>query len=118
MTEVTKGEWKTLDGALEAFIAEHPDGWDHAAWERLLGELRARGLAQAEPQAIGRKLELARVRHTLETLSVKGLGPKRREVIESRYPRVWELKQAPATELAQLPSFNAKVAEELVRALH
>ncbi|MDH3224898.1 MAG: helix-hairpin-helix domain-containing protein [Gemmatimonadota bacterium] len=80
-------------------------------------ELEAAGISTADPQSIGRELEHERLSQMLERLPVKGIGPKRRQVLLSTYGRVWELRGAPAGEIARLPSFNPKLAEELVEAL-
>jgi len=106
-----------LVAELRAFVTDHPDGWDHGAWEGLLHELGSKGISTTDREAIGRRLEKERLALTLETLDVKGLGPRRREAIVTSYERVWELKQAAADELAQLPAFTSKIAEDLAAAL-
>lgn len=104
--------------ALRAFLDRHPGGWYHTDWERLVDDLRTRGLLpDGGEQAVGRELERARVRQTLQGLGVRGLGPKRRETVAEAYGHLWELRNASADELAALPGLNKRVATDLVAAL-
>lgn len=104
--------------ALRAFLDRHPGGWYHADWERLVDDLRTRGLLpDGGEEAVGRELEKARVRHTLRDLGVQGLGPKRRETVAEAYGHLWELRNATADELAALPGLNKRVAADLLAAL-
>lgn len=103
---------------IRAFLDVHPNGWSHADWERLVGELRGAGLlAHGDEEALGRDLERERLLATLDRLSVAGLGPKRRAAIIEQYPRLWDLRQASADDLAALPSIPRALASELVEAL-
>lgn len=103
---------------IRAFLDVHPDGWSHADWERLVGELRGAGLlTDGDEEALGHDLERERLRATLDRLSIAGLGPKRRAAIIEQYPRLWELRQASADELASLPTISKALASELVDAL-
>jgi len=111
------GNERNRKGLLKSFVTEHPEGWDHGSWEGLLEELEAAGISTEDPQSIGRELEYERLSQMLEGLRVKGIGPKRRQVLVTTYGRVWELRGAPAGEIARLPSFNPKLAEQLVEAL-
>jgi NAD-dependent DNA ligase len=107
----------SLDGVLRAFVKDHPEGWNHAAWKSLLAHLAATGISTDDAASIGTRLEELRLEITLESLGVKGLGPKRREAVVSTYGNLWHLRQAQVDELARLPAFNAKVAADLAKAL-
>jgi excinuclease UvrABC nuclease subunit len=99
------------------FVARHPDGWSHGEWLGLLAELRDAGVDDHDHEAIGAALEHERLLLFLERASVKGLGPKRREVVAGRFGRLWELKHASVEEIAALPSFHRGLAEALHEAL-
>lgn len=107
----------TLDDTLEKFVGNHPKGWGHGEWERLLAELKDRGVDTTDEVAIGASLERARLLARLERLPVKGLGPRRREKIAERYGRLWDLRQASAEEIAASSGTPRRVAEELVAAI-
>jgi len=103
---------------VHTFVAAHPDGWNHADWEGLVGELRAAGLLdQGEEAALGRELERERVLATLTELAVPGLGPKRREAIAAHCGRLWDLKHVSVDDLAALPSIPRGLAEAVRTAL-
>lgn len=102
---------------LRAFVQEHPEGWNHHQWLGLLSELTDEGVDTGDPAAIGAALEYERVLAYLESVDVRGLGPKRREAVADRYPRLWDLRQATAEELAELPAFHRGLAEALHEAL-
>jgi hypothetical protein len=107
-----------LDEALRAFVTEHPRGWNHREWEGLLDRLSARGVRVSDTDAIGIALEQTRLSATLESLRVRGLGPKRREAVVGRFRRMWDLQHATVDEVAAVPSVTRKVAEDLLDALH
>ena len=108
---------ESLRQMLRKFVTDHPHGWDHHAWERLLGDLRGAGLKAGEPTELGLELERMRVLLLLEGLPVKGLGPKRREAVATLFPHVWDLQKATTDELLQLPSFTRKIAEDVLAAI-
>lgn len=104
--------------ALRAFLDRHPGGWYHSDWERLVEDLRTRGLLPQEgEERVGTELEQTRVRQILQGLGVRGLGPKRRETVAEAYGHLWELRNASADELAALPGLNKRIAADVVAAL-
>lgn len=103
---------------LRTFLQDHPDGWHHGDWERLLDTLRGQQLVEpGEEDAVGMELEREHVVRLLETLSVPGLGPKRRAAVVEAFPRRHDLKTASVEALSRLPSMNRSVAEALVDAM-
>ncbi len=103
---------------LRAFVERHPDGWNHEDWLGLLAELRQAGTATADEEAIGTELERVRLESVLETRSVKGLGPKRKEALVARFPTLWDLRQASVDDLAGVPAIPRSLAQQIVRAIH
>ena len=99
---------------LRDFVTGHGQGWTHHDWLELLAQLTDAGVDTSDPDAIGTALEQERVLAHLEALNVKGLGPKRREEVAARFPRMWDLEHASVEDLARIPSFNTGLA----RALH
>lgn len=107
---------ETRSEALREFVSRHPDGWHHGAWEQLLHELRTRGwVREGEEERVGAELERTRVLATLEGLTVRGLGPKRRGTIADAYPRLWDLRHAGVDDLAELPGVTRSIAEGVAR---
>lgn len=104
-------------GRLRDFVQEHRDGWNHHQWLELLAELTDAGVDTSRPETIGSVLEQERVLALLESVDVKGLGPKRRETVAERYPRLWDLHHASVEDFAQLPAFHKGLAEALYEAL-
>lgn len=104
-------------GRLRDFVQEHREGWNHHQWLELLAELTDSGVDTSNPATIGSALEYERVLALLETVDVKGLGPKRRETVAEHFPRLWDLRHASVEELAQLPAFHKGLAEALHGAL-
>lgn len=102
---------------LRDFVAGHPDGWSHGEWLGLLAELSDDGVDTHDPDGIGLTLEYERVLLVLESLSVKGLGPKRREALADRFGTLWNLSHASVDELETLPSFHKGLAEKVHQAL-
>jgi len=103
---------------LRDFVSGHRQGWTHHDWLGLLAQLTDAGVDTSDPDAIGTALEQERVLAYLEALDVKGLGPKRREAVAARFPRMWDLERASVEELAEIPSFHADLAQALHDALH
>jgi hypothetical protein len=102
---------------LEAFVARHPEGWNHDAWLALLSELEQAGIDVGNPATLGRELERVRLAWELERRAISGLGPKRRAAIVDRFETLWTLRHASTDDLAQVPSVPRTLAEEVVRAL-
>lgn len=100
---------------LRRFVVEHPAGWSHDEWVGLLGTLAARGHDTTDADAIG--LALERERLNLVLAGIPGLGERRRTTLLDRYPRLWNLQQAGAEEIAQLPGLNAGLATRIVEAI-
>ena len=102
---------------LRAFVAEHPEGWNHHEWLGLLAELTDAGVDTSDPGTIGTALEQERLLAFLEGLDVKGLGPKRREALAARFGRLWDLKHASTEDISELPSFHPGLVKALHKAL-
>jgi hypothetical protein len=104
-----------LHKELRRFVRDHPHGWGHDDWLRLLFHLSENGVDTANEDAIGLALEGERLKNTLANLGVKGLGPKRIEAVADRYGTVWNLKDASWEAVAELPGIPETLARELVR---
>ena len=102
---------------LRTFVEAHAGGWNHHDWLGLLAELTDSGVDTSEPSRIGAELEHERILTVLETVDVKGLGPKRREALADRFGRLHDLRHASAEQIAELPSFHKGLAEAVHRAL-
>lgn len=102
---------------LEAFLARHPDGWNHSDWLALLAELEAAGIQVADPARVGRDLERMRLALELERRGITGLGPKRRAAIVDQFGTLHMLRSASVEEVAQVPTVPRRLAEQVLRAI-
>jgi hypothetical protein len=102
---------------LRDFIGRHAAGWGHADWLELLADLGREGLDTTDPDRIGLALERERLRVALDNVSVKGLGPKRRDALIERFGSLSALKEASIDEVANLPAFHRGLAEAVRDAL-
>ncbi len=102
---------------IRAFLDDHPDGWSHQAWSGFLDRLRAEGYDTSDPDAIGHRLEGARLARFLEHLGVHGLGPRRREALVDRFGTLWKLRHAGEEEIGGTPGITAPLAREIRGAL-
>ena len=109
------GEGK-LEKDLREFVQAHPGGWGHNEWIGLVNLLRDRGHDTSDTDAIGMALERERLKLVLER--VPGLGPQRVNTIADRYPRLWNLMQANAEEIATVTNLPKAVAEKVRDAVH
>lgn len=103
---------------LRDFVAEHPMGWDHQDWLRLLEDLSGAGVDTSQPDRIGLTLERERVMAVLEGAGVKGLGAKRREALAARFNRLSDLERATVDDMASIPTVPRSLAEAVHRALN
>lgn len=98
---------------IEQFLDENPNGWNHDAWNGLLGRMAEAGIDTTNPEAIGLQLEQSRIRRILMGAQIKGLGPKRIETVISHYPTLWTLKCASEKDLAMIPNFFPRLAKSV-----
>jgi hypothetical protein len=103
--------------SLRDFVARHPAGWSHREWLGLLEDLGRAGTDTSDPDRIGAQLERERLKAVLEGMSLKGLGPKRRDILADRFGTLWALKQASLDEVAGLPSFHRSLAKAIEEGL-
>jgi len=104
-----------LRAELARFVQEHPDGWSHEDWMDLMERLTLSGYDTSDRDALG--LALERTRLDLVLSKVQGLGEKRRSALLDRYPRLWDVQQASAEELASLPGITRPLAATIVETL-
>ncbi len=71
---------------LRRFAEEHPQGWGHDDWLGLLDSLASQGHDVADRDGVGAALERERLRHTLQRMEMKGLGPKRMDALGEPFP--------------------------------
>ena len=98
---------------LRSFVMEHPHGWSHDEWLGLLYHLTQKGIDTDDEKGIGLVLERERLMHTLGNLSIKGLGPKRREALAARFGSLWNLMEASPEEIAQVPGIHRSLADQI-----
>jgi len=106
-----------LESEVKEFVAEHPDGWSHEDWNRLLDKLSARKIEVADTDQLGVRLEAERLRQVLLRASVRGLGPKRVDAIVEKYGNLWNLRQANPEQLAGIPTMPLRLAQETLARL-
>jgi hypothetical protein len=100
---------------LREFVQNHPGGWGHNEWIGLVNLLRDRGHDTIDTDRIG--LALERERLTLVLERVPGLGARRVQAVADRYPRIWNVMQAGAEELAVAANLPKAVARRIKDAL-
>jgi hypothetical protein len=101
-----------LRAELVRFVREHPEGWSHEDWMDLMERLTMSGYDTTDRDGLG--LALERTRLDLMLSKVQGLGEKRRTAVLDRYPRLWNVQQASAEELAALPGITRPIAAMIV----
>jgi len=102
---------------LQAFVEEHPDGWNHDEWMELLSELQAGGADVSDQADVGRMLEKTRLEWELTRRGVKGLGPKRSEALVDRFETLWSLRHASIDDVAEVPTITRSLAEKVIQAI-
>jgi hypothetical protein len=100
---------------LREFVQNHPGGWGHNEWIGLVNLLRDRGHDTSDTDRIG--LALERERLTLVLERVPGLGARRVQAVADRYPRIWNVMQAGAEELATAANLPKAVAKRIKETL-
>lgn len=109
------GGTQKLRSDLREFVQAHPGGWGHNEWIGLVNLLRERGHDTSDTDAIGMALERERLTIVLER--VPGLGAQRVKAIADKYPRIWNVMQAGAEELAMVANVPKAVAKKVKDAL-
>lgn len=115
-TRAAGGQKKNLQKDLREFVQAHPGGWGHNEWIGLVNLLRDRGHDTSDTDAIGMALERERLILVLER--VPGLGPQRVKNIADKFPRLWNLMQSNADEIATVASIPRATAEKVREVLH
>lgn len=109
------GSGAGLQKDLRQFVEAHPGGWGHNEWIGLVNHLRDRGHDTSDTDAVGMALERERLTLVLER--VPGLGPQRVKAIADNYPRLWNVMQAGAEEIATVANVPRAVAEKVKKAI-
>jgi hypothetical protein len=104
---------ESLKKELRVFLQEHPEGWSHDDWLRLLFHLSEAGYDTVDEDGIGLALERERLARSLDELGVKGLGPRRIEAVVEHFDTLWNLKAASPETVAETPGVPKTVAREL-----
>lgn len=104
-----------LDQAVDAFVADHPEGWNHSDWLKFLDHLEGDGL-DSDPAVIGMALERTRLAALLNARKIKGLGPRRIEAVVDRFGTLWNARQAKAEDFAAISTIPSGLAEALEEA--
>ena len=100
---------------LREFVQANPGGWGHNEWIGLVNLLKDRGHDTSDTDAVGMALERERLTIVLER--VPGLGARRVKAIADRYPRVWNVMQAGAEEIAMAANLPRSVAQRVKDAI-
>ncbi len=106
-----------LNPEIRRFAEEHPQGWGHDEWLDFLSSLAASGHDVSDSSGIGLALEHHRLALILQRMEIKGLGKKRIEAVADRFGTLWNLMNASAEEVAQLPSIPRSLAEQILDVL-
>ena len=102
---------------LRSFVMEHPQGWTHDEWLGFLYHLSKQGISTDDEDRIGAALERERLAHTLGKLTIKGLGPKRREALATRFGTLYRLMEASPEEIAEVPGVPRSLADQISEVL-
>ena len=100
---------------IRAFVEAHPDGWNHDDWLGFLHYMEQLGYDASDPDGIGLALEQERLRHLLESSSIRGLGPKRIAAITTEYPALHKLREADGREIASKAGLPRALADEIAQ---
>ena len=106
-----------MDKYLNAFIENHPEGWNHEEWLSLLATMEQDGIEIENQEAIGYELENRRLAAELRRQAVPGLGPKRIDAVVDRFGTLWSLQHADVEELSELKTIPGALAEKVVAAV-
>jgi len=110
---ITEMATDNLTRELESFVQDHPNGWSHDEWLELLYHLSQKGHDTRNEDAIGLALERERLVQTLGQLEIRGLGPKRREALATRFGTLWSLMEATPEEIAGVPGLHRTLADQI-----
>ncbi len=102
---------------MRSFLDEHPDGWNHDDWTGFVHRLSHAGYDTRDTDALGRDLEAERLRRTLESRAIPGLGPRRRDAIVDEFGTLWELRHADVERIAAVKGVPRGVAVKVRSAL-
>lgn len=106
-----------LHSELRRFVQDHPNGWSHDDWLRLLFQLSELGYDTADEDRIGLALEQQRLARALAETRLKGLGPKRIDALAEHFKTLWNLKDASPEEVAGVPGVPQALAQRIVERL-
>jgi hypothetical protein len=106
-----------LELEIGQFVLEHPHGWGHDDWLGFLHRLGESGQDVSNADGLGRALERAHLKHTLQGCGVAGLGPKRTEGVCDAFASLYHLRAAGPEEIAHRAGIPQTLAESLSRAL-
>lgn len=101
---------------LREFASARPQGWGHDDWIAFLEDLQRRGHDVRDRDAIGLALEKERL--DLALSSVKGVTAPKRKALVERYGNAWNLRNAPADDVAAVAGIDREAADRLKSALH
>lgn len=103
-----------LNLELVRFLQDHPDGWSHDDWLRLLFQLSEHGYDTADEDRIGLALERQRLTRALADKKLGGLGPRRIEAVAEHFKTLWNLRDASLDEVARVPGVPKALARSIV----
>ena len=106
-----------LISELRGFAQDHPQGWGHDEWLSLLDHLAGAGHDVSDCDRLGLALEKERLSQTLGRMEMKGLGPKRIDVITNHFGSLWNLMNATEEDVSQLPNVPRSLASQILQTL-
>ena len=102
---------------IRSFVREHFHGWNHDEWMGFIHGLAHAGHDVSDPDGIGLALEQERLRSTLRSWGITGLGPKRIDAVARAYGSLQNLKGADGTAVAERAGLPKQVANEVASRL-
>ena len=102
---------------IQAFVQQHMDGWNHDEWMGFIHHLGEAGHDVSDLDGIGLALEQERLRCTLKTWGIKGLGPKRIEAITHSYASLENMRGTDGPGIADRTGLPKQIANEVAARL-
>jgi hypothetical protein len=104
-----------LRAHMRHFASARTEGWGHDDWLAFLDELHGRGHDVSDHHAIGRQLESERLSLVLERMPE--LSPPQVSALVERFETLWSLRNAQASELAEVRGVSGDLAERVLEAV-
>lgn len=107
-----------VSGDIQDFVQQHMDGWNHDEWMGFIHHLGEAGYDVSDQDGIGLALEQERLRSTLKSWGIKGLGPKRIEAITHAYASLENMRGTDGSGLAGRTGLPKQIANQVAARLY